>query len=79
MRSSAEDCFRIRALASPDHILVATDLTDTDYLVPHAIAQAKDCGAHLTVVHAISPPDALLMESGATAYVNEGKRDRDAR
>lgn len=79
MFSPAENCFRTRALASPDHILVATDLTDTDYLLPHAIAQAKDCGAHLTLVHVIVPPDVLPVNSGATAYVSETKRDRDAR
>jgi nucleotide-binding universal stress UspA family protein len=77
MPSTAED--RIRALASPDHILVATDLTDTDYLLPHAIAQARNCGARLTLVHAITPPEVQPVESGATAYINETKRDRDAR
>ncbi len=34
--------------AAPGKIVVATDLTDTEYLLPHAIAQAKagNCLAH---------------------------------
>ena len=32
------------ALASPDHILVATDLTDMAYLVPYVVAQAEATG-----------------------------------
>lgn len=41
-------------LSTPDRILVATDLTDLDCLVPHAIAQAKACNAPVVFVHAIS-------------------------
>ena len=35
------------ALASPDHILVATDLTDMAYLVPYVVAQAEATGARI--------------------------------
>lgn len=40
------------ALVQPRHILVATDLCDSNYLLPLAIAQAKATGAHLTLMHA---------------------------
>lgn len=40
------------ALVQPRHILVATDLCDSNYLLPLAVAQAKATGAHLTLVHA---------------------------
>jgi hypothetical protein len=35
------------AFTAPGKIVVATDLTDTEYLLPHAIAQAKASGASL--------------------------------
>ena len=41
-----------RDFASPREIVVASDLTDTDILLPHAIAQART-GAKVTIVHAI--------------------------
>ena len=56
------------AFIKPACILVATDLTDIDYLLPHAIAQAKGCGAKLTFVHAIVPTTAYPMEAGCTPY-----------
>lgn len=39
-------------LDRPEHIIVATDLSDLDVLLPHAIAQAKAYGAQLTFIHA---------------------------
>ncbi len=38
---------------SPREIIVASDLTDTDILLPHAIAQAEATGAKVTIVHAV--------------------------
>ena len=40
--------------AKPGRIVVASDLTDLDFLLPHAIAQAKAYGATLTLAHAIA-------------------------
>lgn len=40
------------AFVHPRQIVVATDLCDSNYLLPIAIAQAKATGAHLTLVHA---------------------------
>jgi nucleotide-binding universal stress UspA family protein len=57
-----------RALVLPDRILVATDLTDADYLVPHAIAQARACGAALTFVHVIPPGEAQTLNARAIPY-----------
>jgi hypothetical protein len=37
---------------APDKIVVATDLTDLDYLIPYAIAQCEACGASLVISHA---------------------------
>jgi nucleotide-binding universal stress UspA family protein len=63
----------------PARILVATDLTDTHYLLPHAIAQAKGCGAHLTFVHAVVPVTAYPMEAGYSAYPEPAEIDQFVR
>ena len=66
-------------LAAPDQILVATDLTDSDYLVPHVVAQAKASNAHVTLVHAILPANLLPLEAGAISYLDEEAVDRGVR
>jgi nucleotide-binding universal stress UspA family protein len=68
-----------RLFAAPDRIVVSTDLTDTDYLLPHAITQAKACGASLILVHAVLPHESVPMESGAIPYYDPLRLDRDAR
>jgi nucleotide-binding universal stress UspA family protein len=67
------------SFAAPGKIVLSTDLTDTDYLVPHAIAQAKACGASLILVHAVLPHESVPMESGAIPYYDPLRLDRDAR
>jgi nucleotide-binding universal stress UspA family protein len=67
------------SFAAPGKIVVSTDLTDTDYLLPHAIAQAKACGASLILVHAVLPHESVPMESGAIPYYDPLRLDRDAR
>ncbi len=59
---------QIAAFVTPAHILVATDLTDGDFLVPHVVGQAKASGARVTLVHAILPANAFPMESGYAPY-----------
>ncbi|HEV2619973.1 MAG TPA: universal stress protein [Acidobacteriaceae bacterium] len=76
MPHTTELSIRAQELASPDHILVATDLTDGAHLVPHAIAQAQACGAGLTLVHAIT---AQPVDGRGGLYAEESQRDRDAR
>lgn len=79
MQYPVEACFQNRVLAAPDHILVATDLSDADYLVPHVIAQAKASRARVTLFHAIRPVDSLPPESAVIPYIDRSKIDRDAR
>ncbi len=69
----------IREFAAPGRIAVATDLTDTDYLLPYAIAQAKASRASLILVHAVLPHESSPMEGGAAAYYDPLRMDRDAR
>lgn len=62
-------------IVRPHQILLATDLRDSSYLLPIAIAQAKSTGAHLTLVHSFINPAAssisaygfLLGDSGMDA------------
>lgn len=63
----------------PAKIVVATDLTDTDYLVPHAVAQARACGASLILVNAVLPHESMPVETGAVPYYDPLRMDRDAR
>lgn len=63
----------------PGKIIVATDLTDTDYLLPHAIAQARASGASLVLVNAVLPSESMPVESGAVPYYDPLRMDRDAR
>jgi nucleotide-binding universal stress UspA family protein len=57
-----------RAFVVPDRILVATDLADTEYLIPHAIAQARACGASLTFVHVIPPGESAALNARAIPH-----------
>jgi nucleotide-binding universal stress UspA family protein len=66
-------------LAAPHKIVVATDLTDTDYLLPHAMAQAKVCNASLILVHAVLPHESMPVETGAIPFYDPLRMDRDAR
>jgi nucleotide-binding universal stress UspA family protein len=66
-------------LAAPGKIVVATDLMDTEYLLPHAIAQARAGNASLVLVHAVLPHDSMPVETGAVPYYDPLRMDRDAR
>ncbi len=60
--------------AAPRRILVATDLTDGDYLIPHVVAQARASKAfagqaEVTLVHAILPAETLAIDAGAMAAI----------
>jgi nucleotide-binding universal stress UspA family protein len=67
------------AFISPTQILVATDLTDGDYLVPHVIAQAKASHARVTLIHAILPTDTFPLEAGYVPYLDETVMEREVR
>lgn len=63
----------------PGKIIVATDLTDTDYLIPHAVAQARASGSSLVLVNAVLPHESMPVETGAVPYYDPLRMDRDAR
>jgi nucleotide-binding universal stress UspA family protein len=69
---------QIAAFVKPARILVATDLTDGDFLAPHVVGQAKATGAKVTLIHAILPANSFPMESGYAPYPDEKIIDRDA-
>ncbi len=52
-----------RAFIAPDKILVATDLTDLDYLIPHAKAQCEASGASLVLCHVIRPVESSSLDA----------------
>jgi nucleotide-binding universal stress UspA family protein len=60
-------------------ILVATDLTDGDHLVPYAVAQAKRDGAKVTLVHAILPANAFPIEPAAAPYFDQSMLAHEGR
>src|SRR5271165_6694899 len=79
MQNSTAQRFHTLNFAAPQLILVATDLTDSDYLVPYVVAQAKASNARVTLVHAITPANLFPIEAGAIAYGDQEIVDRDAR
>lgn len=79
MPNPIEERIDTKDLAAPNMIVVATDLTDTEELLPHAIAQAKASNAALHFVYAIPPYEILVPEAGKVAYIDSGERARDAR
>lgn len=77
MKTFDANSFSRNNLISPKRILVATDLTDGEYLVPHAIAQAKASGAAVTLVHAILPAETLPLDAGGAAYMDWEKTEQE--
>lgn len=69
----------IKKLAFPDHILVATDLTDSVSLLPHIITQAKASGAQVTLVHILRRTDTIPLDPGLVGNVDAGSLYEDAR
>ncbi len=70
MKTAEEISHRTRAFVVPEKILVATDLNDIDYLMPHAAAQARACGAALTLAHVIPPGEAMPLDASAIPYLD---------
>ena len=68
---------QISAFVNPARILVATDLTDGNYLVPHAVAQAKASGARVMLIHAVPPANAFPMPAGLAPYPDEARCERE--
>jgi nucleotide-binding universal stress UspA family protein len=76
MKSTHLSAAQAAAFVKPARILVAVDLDDYEYLLPHAIAQAKASGAHLTLIHAIRGGSAFPMETGFAPYIDRDDADR---
>ena len=79
MLNPIEETFETKTLAAPNMIVVATDLTDTEELLPHAIAQAKASNAALRFIYAIAPYETFVPEAGKVAYIDPAEMARDAR
>ena len=79
MQTSSAVRLQEDAYAAPSRILVATDLADDAYLVPHAVAQAKATKAHVTLLHAILPEISITVEAGATPMADQLPLDRNVR
>ena len=54
--------------ARPAVILVASDLSDLDRLMPHAYHQAASSGARLLLLHALSPVSAVSADASGLPY-----------
>jgi nucleotide-binding universal stress UspA family protein len=67
-----------RTFVVPDKILLATDLEDADYLIPHAVAQARACGSTLTLVHVIPPGQAVPLDASAIPYLDVAEMKQEA-
>ncbi|GGG91754.1 universal stress protein [Silvibacterium dinghuense] len=62
-------------LIAPSQIVVATDLTDSEILLPHIVSQALAHHAHVTLVHAILPANLLTLD-GTLSYPEQERLDR---
>ncbi len=79
MQNHLEQAFNIGCFAAPDKIVVATDLKDIQFLLPHAIAQAKTSRASLHILHGIHTNEVFVPESGKVPFIDPVKAARDAR
>ncbi|MFZ1938055.1 MAG: universal stress protein [Terracidiphilus sp.] len=52
----------------PATILVATDLSDLDHLMPFALEQAAETGARLIVLHVLSGSEAITADAAGMPY-----------
>jgi len=56
----------------PAVILVASDLSDLDRLMPHAFAQAVQTGARLLVLHVVASSEAMAIDAVGMPYYDPG-------
>ncbi len=78
MKTLDETVSSKRTFVVPEKILVATDLEDTEYLLPHAMAQARACGSTLTLVHVIPPGQAVPLDASAIPYLDVAEMKQEA-
>ncbi|HWG20978.1 MAG TPA: universal stress protein [Terracidiphilus sp.] len=56
----------------PSVILVATDLSDLDRLMPHALDQAASTGARLILLHVLALSEAIASDASGMPYYDPG-------
>ncbi|HEX4311685.1 MAG TPA: universal stress protein [Acidobacteriaceae bacterium] len=78
MKTLDEAVSRKHMFIVPDKILVATDLVDADYLIPHAVAQARACGSTLTLAHVIPAGQAIPIDASAIPYLDVAEMKLEA-
>lgn len=66
------------SFAAPDKILLATDLTDIDYLIPYAIEQCQVSAASLVIVHVVQPAETAPLDAGAVLPVDAASMAQEA-
>ncbi|HEY3624635.1 MAG TPA: universal stress protein [Terracidiphilus sp.] len=52
----------------PEVILVATDLSDTERLMPFAVQQAESSGARLLLLHVLAPSESMAVDAVGMPY-----------
>src|SRR5438105_8704259 len=52
----------------PALILVATDLSDTERLMPFAVQEAEDTGAHLLLLHVLATSESMAVDAVGMPY-----------
>jgi nucleotide-binding universal stress UspA family protein len=67
------------SFAAPDKILLATDLTDVDYLIPYAIDQCQVSAASLILVHVVQPAETAPLDAGAVLPMDAASMEQEAR
>jgi nucleotide-binding universal stress UspA family protein len=65
MPQSGRDCW-----SQPRVILVATDLTDLDRLMPFALKQAQESGGRLILLHVLAAGVGIAMDAAGMPYYN---------
>ncbi len=61
-----------RRWTHPETILVATDLSDLDHLMPLALEEAGDSGARLVLLHVLSTASAFAADASGMPYYDTG-------
>lgn len=56
--------------SKPNSILIATDLADINRLFPIALAQARESGARLMLLHVLTTVNAIAVDPGGLPYYN---------
>ena len=72
------NAMHLSSVSRPKSIVVATDLSDLDFLLPVAVDQARMTGAMIWLLHVIPPKEYVSIESGAYPFLEKEKEYRAA-